>query len=52
MNTQAKVIFCYNCEKPTYISAIAYHHENPCRASQMGWDCMEFEAEEMFCGCE
>jgi hypothetical protein len=49
---EAKLVFCNACEKVTYISAIAYHYENPCYAARMGWDCMEFEAEEMFCGCE
>jgi hypothetical protein len=49
---RAEVIFCNTCDKPTYVSAINYHRENPCHASRMGWDCMEFEAEEMFCRCE
>ena len=50
--TNAELLFCNICEKVTYISAIAYHHQNPCYAARMGWDCMEFEAEEMFCLCE
>jgi hypothetical protein len=49
---RAEVIFCNLCEKPTYVSAIDYHSQNPCQASMSGWDCMEFEAEEMFCRCE
>jgi len=48
----AEVIFCNVCDKPTYVSAVNYHRENPCHASMMGWDCMEFEAEQQFCGCE
>lgn len=50
--SQATLVFCNLCDKATYISAVAYHRENPCHASQMGWDCMEFEAEEQFCTCE
>ena len=46
-----EVKFCAVCDKPTYVSAVAYHAQNPCYASRMGWDCMEFEAEEQFCMC-
>jgi hypothetical protein len=47
----AVVIYCVACDKPTYISAVNYHAENPCFASRQGWDCMEFENENAFCDC-
>jgi hypothetical protein len=49
---EAKLVFCNSCDKATHNSAIAYHHENPCYAARMGWDCMEFESEELFCTCK
>jgi hypothetical protein len=52
MTKHIEIIFCNICDKPTYVSAVDYHQQNPCYASRMGWDCMEFEAEEMFCRCE
>jgi hypothetical protein len=48
----AEIVFCNSCDKATYWSSVSYHRENPCHASMMGWDCMEFEAEEQFCRCE
>ncbi len=48
----AEIVFCNVCDKATYWSAVKYHGENPCYASMMGWDCMEFEARSQFCECE
>jgi hypothetical protein len=48
----AQIIFCNICDKATYVSAVDYHSQNPCYASRMGWDCMEFENENLFCRCE
>ncbi len=48
----AELVFCNTCDKVTYVSAVAYHWENPCNASRMGYDCMEFEDENLFCACE
>ena len=53
MTTKKAVLaFCSRCDKVTYVSAINYHAQNPCVASRNGWDCMEFENENLFCGCE
>ena len=50
--TKVKIQFCNVCDKATYVSAVQYHGQNPCRASLNGWDCMEFENENLFCRCE
>ena len=52
MDKVVKLVFCAKCDKVTYTSAVDYHHQNPCYAYRQGWDCMEFEAEELFCRCE
>jgi hypothetical protein len=49
---EAELVFCNTCDKATYWSAVTYHHANPCTAILNGWDCMHFEAEELFCRCE
>lgn len=53
MTTKEKAVlsFCSRCDKVTYVSAINYHAQNPCRASLNGWDCMEFENQNLFCAC-
>jgi hypothetical protein len=48
----AEVIFCNTCEKATYSSALRWHAQNPCGVVLAGGDCMEFEAENLFCKCE
>jgi hypothetical protein len=48
----AEVIFCNSCEKATYPSALRWHAQNPCGVVLAGGDCMEFEADNLFCKCE
>jgi hypothetical protein len=50
--TDVKLQFCNTCDKATHSSAVTYHYANPCTALLNGWDCMHFEAENLFCQCE